>query len=287
MKSFEGKVAAVTGAGSGIGRQLAVQLAERKCHLALSDVNEPGLAETVQLVEGHGVKVTSARVDVAVKDEVFGWADQVVADHGTVNAIFNNAGVALGATIESMTYEDFEWLFNINFWGVIHGTKAFLPHLKTAGEGHIINTSSVFGFIGVPSQSAYNAAKFGVRGFTEALREELDVMRCGVSATCVHPGGIKTNIAKDARMTDSVKDLGMTNDSSDRLDQAFITTPEKAARVILKGVEANKRRVLIGPDAHAIDLMVRLMPAGYQRLLATGTRVGAKLEARFGPRRKK
>jgi short-subunit dehydrogenase len=287
MKDFAGKVAAITGAGSGMGRELAIQMARKQCNLALSDVNEAGLAETVQLVEGLGVKATSARVDVANKDEVFAWADQVVADHGKVNLIFNNAGVALGATIESMSYEDFEWLFNINFWGVVHGTKAFLPHLKAAGDGHIINTSSVFGFIGVPSQSAYNAAKFGVRGFTEALREELDIMRCGVSATCVHPGGIKTNIAKDARMTDSVGDLGMNTGSSERLDQAFITTAEKAARVIISGVEHNKRRVLVGPDARLIDLMARLLPSGYQRLLVTGTRIGSKLEARFGDRRKR
>ncbi len=284
MKDFHGKVAAITGAGSGIGRALAVQLAEQGADLALSDVNVDGLTETVELAERSGRKVTSERLDVAHRESVFAWADEVVAKHGKVNLIFNNAGVALGATVESMTYEDFEWLFNINFWGVVHGTKAFLPHLKAAGDGHIVNVSSVFGFIGVPSQSAYNAAKFAVRGFTEALREELDVMRCGVSATCVHPGGIKTNIARDARMTDSVGDLGMQVDSADRLDQAFITTPEKAAQVILNGVRRNKRRVLIGPDARGIDLMVRLLPSGYQRLLATGTRVGAVVEKRFGDR---
>ncbi|MEO9224042.1 MAG: SDR family NAD(P)-dependent oxidoreductase [Acidimicrobiales bacterium] len=284
MKDFHGKVAAITGAGSGIGRALAVQLAEQGADLALSDINVDGLTETVELAERSGRKVTSERLDVAHREAVFAWADEVVAKHGKVNLIFNNAGVALGATVESMTYEDFEWLFNINFWGVVHGTKAFLPHLKAAGDGHIVNVSSVFGFIGVPSQSAYNAAKFAVRGFTEALREELDVMRCGVSATCIHPGGIKTNIARDARMTDSVGDLGMQVDSADRLDQAFITTPEKAAQVILSGVQRNKRRVLIGPDARGIDLMVRLLPSSYQRLLATGTRVGAVVEKRFGDR---
>src|SRR5947209_4569245 len=204
MKDFQGRVAAITGAGSGIGRALARNLAGRGTHLALSDVDEVGLAETVALCEGHGVKVTSQRVDVADRAAMFAWADQVVADHGKVNLIFNNAGVALGATIEAMSYEDFSWLMSINFWGVVHGTKAFLPHLKAAGEGHIVNMSSVFGLISVPSQSAYNAAKFGVRGFTDALPMELEVDRCGVSSTTVHPGGIKTNIAKNARMDPSV-----------------------------------------------------------------------------------
>ena len=199
MKDFRDKVAAITGAASGIGRALAQDLAGRGTHLALCDIDEIGLAETVALCEGLGIKVTSQRVDVADRDAVFAWADQVVADHGKVNLVFNNAGVALGATIEAMSYEDFEWLMNINFWGVVHGTKAFLPHLKAAGEGHIVNVSSVFGLISIPSQSAYNAAKFGVRGFTDALRMELEVERCDVSSTTIHPGGIKTNIARNAR----------------------------------------------------------------------------------------
>ena len=159
------------------------------------------------------MKVTSQVVDVADRAAVFAWADQVVADHGKVNLIFNNAGVALGATIEAMSYEDFEWLMDINFWGVVHGTKAFLPHLITSGEGHIVNLSSVFGLLGIPSQSAYNAAKFGVRGFTDALRIELDVAKNGVSCTTVHPGGIKTNIARNARMDDSV--AGFTGGTPD------------------------------------------------------------------------
>src|SRR3954462_5843343 len=203
MKSFDGRVAAITGAGSGIGRALAHELARRGAHLALCDINEVGLAETVSSCEGFGVKVTSQRVDVADRAAMFAWADQVVADHGKVNLIFNNAGVALGATIEAMSYDDFEGLMNINFWGVVHGTKAFLPHLKAAGEGHIVNLSSVFGLISVPTQSAYNAAKFGVRGFTDALRMELDISGGNVSCTTVHPGGVRTNIARNARMEPS------------------------------------------------------------------------------------
>ena len=273
MKNFNGRVAAITGAGSGIGRALAQDLARRGAHLALSDIDEVGLAETVALCEGHGVKVTSQRVDVADRAAVYAWADQVVDDHGKVNLIFNNAGVALGATIEAMSYEDFEWLMSINFWGVVHGTKAFLPHLKAAGEGHVVNLSSVFGLISVPSQSAYNAAKFGVRGFTDALRMELDMDGGGVSSTTIHPGGIKTNIAKNARMDASVAALaGDVDRARHNFDKAAITSPEKAARKILAAVQKDRRRALIGPDAKAIDLISRL-PAGlYQRVLARGAK---------------
>jgi NAD(P)-dependent dehydrogenase (short-subunit alcohol dehydrogenase family) len=273
MKDFKNKVAAITGAGSGMGRELAVQLAERGCHVAISDVNEKGLAETAELAKQHGVKVTAARVDVANKDAVYAWAEQVARDHGKVNLIFNNAGVALGATVEGMQYEDFNWLFNINFWGVVYGTKAFLPHLKAAGEGHIVNTSSVFGLAGIPTQSAYNAAKFAVRGFTESLRQELDMMNCGVSATSVHPGGIKTNIARAARHDPSVRALGIDEKSAGAdFEKNFITTAADAARTIIKAVEKNKRRVLVGPDAVIFDWLVRLFPSLYQRLIIVFTR---------------
>jgi NAD(P)-dependent dehydrogenase (short-subunit alcohol dehydrogenase family) len=273
VNDFNGRVAAITGAASGIGRALARDLAGRGAHLALSDIDEVGLAETVVLCEGLGVKVTSQRVDVADRMAVYAWADQVVDDHGKVNLIFNNAGVALGATIEAMSYEDFEWLMNINFWGVVHGTKAFLPHLKAAGEGHIVNLSSVFGLISVPSQSAYNAAKFGVRGFTDALRMELDVARCGVTCTTIHPGGIKTNIARNARMDASVASMAGDVDRAARdFDRAALTSPEKAARQILAAVQKDQRRALIGPDAKVIDFLSRL-PAGlYQRVLVRGAK---------------
>ena len=273
MKSFDGRVAAITGAGSGIGRALALDLARRGAHLALSDIDEDGLAETVAQCEGAGVKVTSRRVDVADREAVEAWAQSVVDEHGKVNLIFNNAGVALGATIESMAYSDFEWLMNINFWGVVHGTKAFLPHLKASGEGHIVNLSSVFGLLSIPSQSAYNAAKFGVRGFTDALRMELDIERCGVSCTTVHPGGIKTNIARNARMDESAVALAGKRDVGDDFEKIAMTTPAKAAKQILTAVERNKRRALIGPDAKALDLIARL-PAGiYQRVLVRGARL--------------
>ncbi len=273
MRDFSGRVAAITGAGSGIGRALAINLARQGAHLALVDIDDAGLAETVSLCEGYAVKITSQHLDVADRAAVEAWAERVVADHGKVNLVINNAGVALGATIESMSYEDFEWLMGINFWGVVYGTKAFLPHLKASGEGHVVNLSSVFGLISVPSQSAYNAAKFAVRGFTDALRMELAIEGAPVSVTTIHPGGIKTNIAKNARIDDSLTEMAGDPEKARReFERAFITSPEKAARQILAAVQRDRRRALIGPDAKVIDLISRL-PAGlYQRVVEFGAK---------------
>jgi NAD(P)-dependent dehydrogenase (short-subunit alcohol dehydrogenase family) len=270
MKTVQGKVAAITGAGSGIGRATAVLLARKGCHVAISDVNEKGLAETEELCRPLGVKVLAARVDVADRERVHTWAAQVARELGAVHIIINNAGVALGSTIEDTSYEDFEWLMDINFWGVVHGTKAFLPHLKAAGEGHIVNISSVFGLIGVPTQGAYNAAKFAVKGFTEALRQELEVEGSPIGVTSVHPGGIKTNIARGARMT--LREGWVDEQSSRDFEKAFSTTPEQAAEDILQAIRKNRRRQLIGADAVFIDLMQRALPTLYQSLVVAGAK---------------
>lgn len=265
VKSFSGKVAAITGAGSGIGRALALRLARRGCHLALCDVNERGLAATVEWARRTGVRVTGDRVDVADREAVYRWADRVAEEHGRVNLVFNNAGVALGSAIEGGSYEDFEWLFGINFWGVVHGTKAFLPHLRASGEGHVVNVSSVFGLISVPGQGAYNASKAAVRGFTDALRMELEMSGAPVSATSVHPGGINTNISRNSRGDASVEKLGLdTERGREKFDKLLITDSEEAARAVLRAVKQNKRRVLVGRDAYFIDGMARLLPSAYQ-----------------------
>jgi short-subunit dehydrogenase len=277
MKNFKNKVAAITGAGSGIGQQLAVLLAKQGCHLSLSDVNEQGLAKTVELVKDCHVRVTTKKVNVAKVEDVRDWAAETVKDHGSVNMIFNNAGVALGSTVEGASYEELEWIVNINFWGVVYGTKEFLPLIKQSGEGHIINISSLFGLTAQPTQSAYNATKFAVRGFTEALRQELDMENCGVSALCVHPGGIRTNIANAAKMNDSIRALGMHPEKSAKsFNKLLRCPPEEAARQIIEAVQKDKRRLLIGNDAKAIDLMQRILPTGYQRVMALATKLGNK-----------
>lgn len=270
MKSFQNKVAAITGAASGMGRTLAIELARRGCHLALSDVNETELVKTAELAGKHGVKVTVTKLDVAKREAVFAWADQVVRDHGKVNLIFNNAGVALTANVESVKIADFEWIMGINFWGVVYGTQAFLPHLKASGDGHIVNTSSLFGLMAVPTQGTYNASKFAVRGYTEALRMELEMEGACVSATCVHPGGIATNIAMAGKIDESVTaKTGVSEADHKRAANKLInvTMAESAALQILKAVERNDRRVLVGPDARFLDKVVRLLGSAYQVLV--------------------
>ncbi|MBA4110348.1 MAG: short-chain dehydrogenase [Leptothrix sp. (in: Bacteria)] len=269
MKNFKNKVAAITGAASGMGRELAVELAQRGCHVALSDVNEAGLAETAALAKKHGVKVSTTKLDVSQREAVNAWADQVATEFGQVNLVFNNAGVALGATLDKVKPADFEWIMGINFWGVVWGTQAFLPHLKKAGEGHIVNTSSLFGLMSQPTQGTYNASKFAVRGFTESLRQELDVENCGVSATCVHPGGIRTNIAMAAKLDPSMAKPGADLEQARRRFDKLLntTTANSAARKMIRAVEKNQRRVLVGPDAVFLDKLVRLTGSWYQPLV--------------------
>lgn len=271
MKSFSGKVAAITGAGSGMGRSLAVALARRGCEVALSDVDDKTLAETAGLVKDvSSVKVTRKRVDVGDRDAVYAWASDVVRDHGRVNLVFNNAGVSYAATVGGAEDADFERIIDVDFWGVVYGTRAFLPYLLRSGDGHVVNTSSVFGLIAFPGQCTYNSAKFAVRGFTEALRIELEIMGAPVSATCVHPGGIKTNIARASKVHPSVRDLGIddVDGAGRRFERAFRVTADDAAEIILRGVEKNARRVLVGTDARFIDLLQRFVPGSYHGLVA-------------------
>jgi len=268
MKDFNGRVVAITGASSGIGRALAVDLARRGSHLALADLDDDGLAETVALCEGRGVKVTAAAIDVADRAAVFAWADAVHDAHHSVNMIVNNAGVNLAATAAEQSIEDFQWVMDIDFWGVVHGTQAFLPLLRAADVGHVVNISSVFGLVSVPGQSAYNAAKFAVRGFTDALRIELEIEGSNVSATTIHPGGVKTNIVNSGRRDPNLHTIGQDPTTmQSEFDKLARSTPEKAARQILKAVERNRRRALIGPDAKLFDIASRLPAGAYQRLL--------------------
>lgn len=268
MKSFKNKVAAVTGAGSGIGQQLAIQLAKRGCHVAISDINADGLEQTKNQLAAYDVRVTSCELDVSNKQQMRDWASDVVKQHGKVNLIFNNAGVALSTTVEGATYEEYEWIMGINFWGVVYGTKEFLPYIKDTKDGYVVNISSLFGLTAQPTQSAYNATKFAVRGFTESLSQELDIQKCGVKALSVHPGGIRTNIADSARMNDSVQSLGNAVVSPDKFNRLLRFPPEDAANLILDAVKNKQRRLLIGNDAKAIDAIQRVFPSGYQKVTA-------------------
>jgi NAD(P)-dependent dehydrogenase (short-subunit alcohol dehydrogenase family) len=258
MYALKGKIAVVTGAGSGIGRALAQLLAAKGCTLALADINEAGLKETAALLPTPPLL---QKLDVADRAAVYAFAERVKSELGTAHIVINNAGVAVSQTVANLSYEDFEWIMGINFWGVVYGTKAFLPMLQAQNDGVVVNLSSVFGLIAVPTQGSYNAAKFAVRGFTEALRHEL--AGSGVSAICVHPGGIKTNIAATSRFY--VDPSGVSNRASAAADFARMakTTPEQAAQTIVSGIENSRARVLIGADARLIDIIQRLMPVNY------------------------
>ena len=274
MSFYANKTAAITGAASGIGRALAVTLAQRGCQVALCDVDAAGLAETAALAANTGVKVTQAHVDVANREAVYAWAAQVAADHGQVHFIFNNAGVALANTIEGADCADMEWLMGINFWGVVHGTKAFLPHLRKSGAGHVVNVSSIFGLFAVTGNSAYHSAKFAVRGFSECLHQEMTVSGAPVKVSIVMPGGIKTRIARASRFRDDLTALlgGTTEVNKGAFEDRFITTAERAAEIILRGVQRGKLRILVGPDATLMDKIVRWFPAGYHKLVLMMTR---------------
>ncbi|MCK8671865.1 SDR family NAD(P)-dependent oxidoreductase [Rhodococcus sp. HM1] len=265
MSEFAGRVAVVTGAGSGIGRALAVALAAKGARLALSDVDTVGLAETVRRAENLGAEVHSTHLDVTQREAVFAYADAVLERFGTVNQVYNNAGIAYHGEFERTEFKDIERIMDVDFWGVVNVSKAFLPHLIASGDGHLINVSSLFGLLSIPGQSAYNAAKFAVRGFTESLRQEMLIAGHPVRVTCVHPGGIKTAIARNATVPDGVDQASFAQFFDSKLAR---TSPEDAAKTIVDGVRKNRARVLIGGDAKLLDAWVRLLGPSYQRVVA-------------------
>jgi NAD(P)-dependent dehydrogenase (short-subunit alcohol dehydrogenase family) len=266
MKTLENKVVVITGAGSGIGRQLALRAARSGALLAISDWNEAGLAESVELLKAAGVReLRSDQVDVSDRAAVAEWATAVVGQFGRVNMLVNNAGVSMTGDFEEMSYEDFDWILGVNLLGVVNGTKEFLPHLIASGDGHVVNLSSLFGLISMPGQTAYNATKYAVRGFTEALREEMLANGRPVGVTCVHPGGIKTGISRNGRKTAGLDSAALDSFFDKKLAR---TTAEKAAETILKGALSGKARVLIGADAHALHHFAKLAGSRYQDVVA-------------------
>jgi NAD(P)-dependent dehydrogenase (short-subunit alcohol dehydrogenase family) len=267
MTDIKGKVAVVTGAGSGIGRALAYELARRGATVAVSDVDEIGLAETARHARTIGARVHEQRLDVTDRAAVLAYADKVAAEFGKVNIVINNAGIAFTGDIADMSFEQIERVMDVDYWGVVHGTKAFLPHLIASGDGHVVNISSLFGILAVPGQGAYNSAKFAVRGFTEALRQEMLIAGHPVQVTCVHPGGIKTAIARNAGAVDGQDAATLASLFDTKLAK---TSADAAAKSILRGVAFNAPRVLVGYDAKFLDLLVRLLGARYQRFLSLG-----------------
>jgi NAD(P)-dependent dehydrogenase (short-subunit alcohol dehydrogenase family) len=262
MKDFKNKVAVITGAGSGIGRALACALAADGARLALSDIREQGLAETV----GHLPAGTDARgyqLDVSSREAVFAHADAVKADFGKAHLLFNNAGTTLIGMFENQTIEEMRWLVEINLWGVIYGTKAFLPMMLAQREGCIVNVSSVFGLVGFPTHSAYNMTKFGVRGLTECLWSELD--GTGVNAVCVHPGGINTGFEGPSRMAAAAGSCEQA--MKVKAATLMLTTPAQCAAEILRGIRRGKRRIVTGQYANLLFWLPRLFPDRYPRFL--------------------
>jgi short-subunit dehydrogenase len=277
MTAIRGAAAAVTGAASGIGRALALELAARGSDLALADRDEAGLQMVAAEIAKAGPrKVTLHRVDIGDPGQVADFAQAAISAHPALNIVVNNAGVALLGQFTEIDQAQFDWLMNINFWGVVHSTRAFLPHLSRQGAAHIVNLSSIFGIVAPPGQTAYAAAKFAVRGFSESLRHELQMANSPVRLLVVHPGGVATNIARNSRSGTGLADNAQRAEMIDRFDKVAKTTPQAAALRIIKGIEKNKPRILIGHDARMIDILQRLRPGTYWSVLARKIEQAAK-----------
>jgi len=262
-------VIVLTGAASGIGAQLTVQLAAKRAHLALVDRDEAGLAAVAAQAGASGTVISMHKLDVSDEAGIAALPAAVLAEHGHVTVLINNAGVALAGTFEEASLEDFAWLMNINFWGAVRLTRAFLPQLRVEPAAQIVLLSSIFGLIGPPGQTAYAASKFAIRGFGESLRHELQATRIGV--TIVHPGGVATNIARDTRIGKNVDPVAAQAGIA-QFQTMLKTRPEAAAARIIQGVEKREKRVLIGADAYQIDIIQRLLPVRYWRVIGRGAR---------------
>ena len=263
---LDGRTAVITGAAGGIGRAIAVSLARRGCHVALADVNEPGMADTADLARAFRVRVSQHRLDVADRAAIAEFPNVVAAEHSNVHLLVNNAGVAVGGTFEQVAELDFEWLFEINFWGVVRLTRAFLPVLRASGDARVVNLSSIYGVIAPPGQTAYSSSKFAVRGFSESLRHELE--GSGVGVTVVHPGGVATSIAENARVP-----AGATEDEIAReraRHRKLLRMPaDIAGEIIVHGIERRKPRILVGSDARVLSAIARLLPSSYWKIVAS------------------
>ena len=269
MTTIRGSAAAVTGAAGGIGRALALELAARGCDLALADRDEAGLQATAAEIGRAGSqRVTAHRVDVGEPQQIADFAEAAIAAHPGLNIVVNNAGVALLGQFNEIDQAQMDWLMDINFWGVVHSTRAFLPHLARQREAHIVNLSSIFGIIAPPGQTAYAAAKFAVRGFSESLRHELQMAASPVRLSVVHPGGVATNIVRNSRAGTGVTDNARRAQTIERFDAVAKTTPAAAALRIITGIEKNQPRILIGNDARFMDLLQRFRPGTYWAVLA-------------------
>ena len=277
MKDFRDKICVVTGAGSGIGAACAQALTAEGAYVVMTDIRADMLETAHKAIVEAGGRAETHIVDVSDRDAMFALADKVDKAHGGADLILNNAGVAHSATVADMTMDNFNWVMDIDFWGVVYGTQAFLPHFLKRGSGHVANVSSIFGLIGVPSQSAYNAAKYAVLGFSEALRHEMVEHNVGV--TVIHPGGINTNIVRHARLSQGPNAEAEHEEAIIKFQELTMTQPDKAAQIILKAIRKNKARVLVGPDALFVDFIRRIAPVKYLSLLPFLKNVGKKDDA--------